>query len=297
MKKRYLILVLIMLISMLTLPVSAAEGEMTYSFDLTANGKDTVEVSPGDIITVTLRLRRTDGDSSYPMHGMQAELRYDASFLEVVDGSGTAYTGVSTSDIALVDGYREYYMNFLSMSGGTQWEADTLIGTVQFKVIGETGVTKITNEDFLVSLPDGSGSYQCEANELLVILTTDCTVKFQSNGGTEVESQKVQFGEKVARPEDPIREGYELVGWFTDIHMSQEWDFENDTVEGNMTLYAKWEKKAGETESSEPTIPGEDSNDDGVIPCWIWWILILLFILLVITLWMQYKHSKREWKR
>ncbi len=296
MKKRYLILALIMLISMLTLPVSAAQGDMTYSFDLTANGKDTVEVSLGDIITVTLRLRRTDADSAYQVHGMQAELRYDASFLELVEGSGTAYTGVNTSDIALVDGHREYYMNFLSMSGSTTWEADTLIGSVQFKVIGESGVTKITNEDFLVSQPDGSGSYKCEANELLVILTTDCTVKFQSNGGTEVESQKVQFGEKVIRPEDPIREGYELVGWFTDIHMSQKWDFENDTVEGNMTLYAKWTEKTENTGPDEPAVPGGDSNDGNQMHCWIWWLLILLLLILLALLYVR-KRIKSSKKR
>lgn len=291
MKKRYLIIILVLLFSMLALPVDAAEGEMTYSFDLTANGKDSVEVSQGDIITVTLRLRRTDADSAYQMHGMQAELRYDASFLELVEGSGTVYTGVNTNDIGLVDGYREYYMNFLSMSGGTQWEADTLIGTVQFKVIGDSGVTKITNEDFLVSLPDGSSSYKCEANELLVILTTDCTVKFQSNGGTEVENQKVQFGEKVTRPEDPIREGYELVGWFTDIHMSQEWDFENDTVEGNMTLYAKWAEKSDNTDSTEPTEPDTEDESECNFP---WWILVLIIILSILAYYWSKKRKERR---
>ncbi len=295
MKKLSIALILSLLLSMLVIPAMAVEADMTYSFELSVNGKDTVEVSTGDIITLTLKLRRTDAAQAYSMHGMQAELRYDSSFLQLVDGSATTYTGVDTNDIALVDGFREFYMNFLSMSGGTKWEAETLIGTVQFKVIGTSGVTKITNEDFLVSLPDGSGSYQCVSNELLIILSTDCTVKFQSNGGTEVESQTIQFGEKITKPAEPQREGYKFAGWYIDIHLSQEWSFDS-TVEGNMTLYAKWEKDDGsEHEPTTPVAPGENKGDG--VPCWLWWILILLILLLAVTLWMKYKHSKKKRRR
>ncbi len=292
MKKRALILVLLMLISLLSLPVVAAEADMTYSFDLTANAEQTVEVAPGEILTVTLRLRRTDDTSAYQMHGMQAELRYDGAFLELVEDTATAYTGVSTSDIGLVDGFREYYMNFVSMGGGTQWEPDTLVGTVQFRVIGTSGVTKITNEDFLVSLPDGSGSYPCEAGELLIVLTTECTVKFQSNGGTEVPSQKVQFGEKILRPEDPTRDGHDFAGWFSDIHMSNAWDFDNDTVEGNLTLYAKWTEKPHETAPSEPITPGRDSNVGNGILYWIGWLLILLLLALLVLRYIRRRMKK-----
>ncbi len=294
MKKLSFVLILSLLISMLVIPAMAAEADMTYSFELSVNGKDTVEVNTGDIITLTLKLRRTDAAQAYSMHGMQAELRYDSSFLQLVGGSATTYPGVDTNDIALVDGFREFYMNFLSMSGGTKWEAETLVGTVQFKVIGTSGVTKITNQDFLVSLPDGSGSYRCVSNELLIILTTDCTVKFQSNGGTEVESQTVQFGEKVTKPEDPQREGYKFVGWYTDIHLSQQWDFES-TAEGNMTLYAKWEKDEGS--AHDPVGPATPGDDGEGVPCWLWWILLLLILLLAIALWMQYKHSRKKQRR
>ena len=69
-------------------------------------------------------------------------------------------------------------MNYLSMSGGEKWNADTLIGSFQLKVVGESGVTKITNEDYLVSFKDGTGSYSCESNELTIIFSTDCVVTF-----------------------------------------------------------------------------------------------------------------------
>ncbi len=273
MKKGIYILILLLLANVLAVPVAAAEGNPTYAFELSANGQDTLEVSQGDVVTVTLRLHRTDAQVPGPVYGMQAELRYDADFLELVEGGSSAYTGVSTTDIALVDNHREYYLNFLSFSGGTPWEADTLVGSMQFRIIGDSGVTRITNEDFLVSLPDGSGSYESTSNELLLILSTDCTVQFQTNGGTALEPVTAIFGELLPKPADPIREGYHLVGWYRDIHLTEAWNFEEDTVQGNMTLYAKWE--AGAPVSAEPEV----NLLLFVVPVLVIAVLILLLLL------------------
>lgn len=234
----YLIIILFCLTMCIAVPVSAHEKE--FSFELSVDGKNEVEVKNGDIITVSLRLKR-DGDTNpYAMYAMQDEIRYDSTFFELVEGSENLNLGVETMDIAMVDRYREFYMNYLSMSGGTQWDADTLVGSFQLKIIGDSGVSKITNQDFLVSLQDGSGSYLCDANELTVILSTECVVRFMTNGGSEIEDQIVQYGEKMKYPKDPKRKGYKLEGWYTDINLTNEWDFENDVVYSNMSLYAKW---------------------------------------------------------
>jgi len=181
----------------------------------------------------------------------------------------------------MVDRYREFYMNYLSMGGGEKWNADTLLGSFQLKVTGDSGVTKITSEDYLVSFKDGSGSYPCEANDLTIILSTDCVVTFRTNGGSELEDITVQFGEKIPRPEDLKREGYELEGWYTDIHLTEEWDFDEDMVEGNMSLYAKW------TEAMEGTaVQGTGAET----VCW-WWILLLIIVILILF-WI-YKRRKR----
>ena len=68
------------------------------------------------------------------------------------------------------------------------------------------------------------------------------TVEFNSNGGTEVESQKVQEGSKVTKPTDPTRSNYTFAGWYSDAALEDAFDFENDTITANTTLYAKWEK-------------------------------------------------------
>ena len=286
-----IIIVFILLISYRLSVAATAEGATgsgsaapSFLFELSVDGKDTKEVEPGDVITVVLRLKRSDADHPYTMYAMQDEIRYDSTFLELVEGSAMLGKGIASTDIAMVDRYREFYMNYLSMSGGEQWNEDTLIGSFQLKVTGDSGVTKITSEDYLVSLQDGSGSFPCEANELTIILSTDCVVTFRTNGGSELEDITVQFGEKIPRPEEPVRECYELEGWYTDIHLMEMWDFDEDTVEGNMSLYAKW------VESAEGT--AAQGLGKGHM-CW-WWIILLILLLLLLVYIRYKKHFAQE---
>ena len=66
------------------------------------------------------------------------------------------------------------------------------------------------------------------------------TVTFDARGGSDVEIQTVQYGEAVAAPDDPTREGYAFTGWYADEACSEQWDFSARTVTDNMTLYAGW---------------------------------------------------------
>jgi len=63
-------------------------------------------------------------------------------------------------------------------------------------------------------------------------------VSYDSNGGTAVESETVEAGAKATEPTPPTKEGFTFDGWYTSA--IEEWDFATDTVESNMTLYAKW---------------------------------------------------------
>ena len=68
------------------------------------------------------------------------------------------------------------------------------------------------------------------------------TVKFDSQGGSEVPGAPTKKGETVKRPPDPTRDGYTFGGWYKDKECKDEnvWDFETDTVTKETTLYAKW---------------------------------------------------------
>jgi len=68
------------------------------------------------------------------------------------------------------------------------------------------------------------------------------TITFDSQGGNEIDSQRLKHGEYAARPEVPEKPGYVLAGWVTslDESLAEEWDFVVDTIEDDLTLYAVW---------------------------------------------------------
>lgn len=247
MKKVLSMLLVLCLLVLLPMTTAAAESDMSFAVELSVDGKDSKQVETGDIITVVVKLKRTDASEPYTMYAMQNEIRYDSEFFELVEGSTILNQGVVTNDIAMVDRYRELYMNFLSMGGGTQWKADTMVGSFQLLVTGTHGTTRITNQDYLVSTQDGSQSYDCQAQDVTIVLSSDCVVTFDTNGGTEVPETVVEYGKLMAAPADPVKDGYYLEGWYKDIHLTEKWDFEQDTVESNMTLYAKWAEGVPET--------------------------------------------------
>ncbi|CAM4218587.1 InlB B-repeat-containing protein [Erysipelothrix aquatica] len=66
-------------------------------------------------------------------------------------------------------------------------------------------------------------------------------VMFESYGGTPVATiEDINHGEKVPQPADPIREGYQFVGWYHDDTLTQKWDFETELLTKDTTLHAKW---------------------------------------------------------
>ncbi len=79
-------------------------------------------------------------------------------------------------------------------------------------------------------------------------------VEFEENGGSEVENQNVKFDDKVITPTIPTKEGYTFVGWYLDVEITSEFDFENMKMPNhNITLYAKYEKIDNNIETSPAT--------------------------------------------
>lgn len=71
---------------------------------------------------------------------------------------------------------------------------------------------------------------------------------------TKNQVVEVADGETVARPADPVCEGWTFLGWYTDTQLTQEFDF-STPVTADMTLYAKWQQNVEQ--------PGEGTTDDG----------------------------------
>jgi len=66
------------------------------------------------------------------------------------------------------------------------------------------------------------------------------TIRFESNGGSTVNSQRVYYGSRATRPNDPTKEGYTFAGWYIDAGFTMPFDF-NTPITRDITLYAKWE--------------------------------------------------------
>ncbi len=247
----------------------AVDESRSFDFSLTADGGSEKRAAAGDIVTVTLTLRRSDAAEEYDMYAVQDEILYDNTFFELVpDSAMTASAGVVTGDHDRGDGLRAFYMNFVSLSGGEAWKAGTVVGSFQLRVIGTAGASVIRNSSYKVSTQDGQDSYAATAQDLTVSVSDDCIVRFESNGGSEVPDQCVLLGGKVKRPDDPGKEGFWLEGWYSDRELLDEWDFDEDTVSGNMTLYAKWTTEA----------PARTINWQRIVPA----VLLLVILLLVV---------------
>ncbi|MCD8004010.1 MAG: InlB B-repeat-containing protein, partial [Clostridia bacterium] len=66
--------------------------------------------------------------------------------------------------------------------------------------------------------------------------TVTYTVTFDSNGGSSVDAQSVNYGLTATEPTDPTRTGYTFDGWYLD---GEKYDFDT-VVTGDVTLTAEW---------------------------------------------------------
>ncbi|MFD2115593.1 InlB B-repeat-containing protein [Paenibacillus yanchengensis] len=78
--------------------------------------------------------------------------------------------------------------------------------------------------------------------------TEQFTVTFESNGGSKVDTKTVYSGSKIAEPATPTKKDHKFLGWYKDAGFGEVWDFANDTVDADITLYAKWEEDTTPTE-------------------------------------------------
>ena len=66
------------------------------------------------------------------------------------------------------------------------------------------------------------------------------TVTFNSNGGSSVEPF-ISYDGNVMEPTEPTKDGFTFAGWFEDEALTDEFLFDSEIVNGDTTLYAKWD--------------------------------------------------------
>lgn len=108
----------------------------------------------------------------------------------------------------------------------------------------------------------GTSLMACSSNKL--------EVSFDSMGGSQVESVKVEDGKTISIP-DVTREGYVLEGWYTSLDdgetLNEKWLFDSDTVTKDVTLYAKWDIEGFVFDQETGSITGYNGEvRDVIIP-------------------------------
>jgi len=95
-----------------------------------------------------------------------------------------------------------------------------------FKLIGVVGATATNSAN--------SGIITAEFQAIPTF-----TVDFNSNDGSEIDSiSNILRGETINKPADPTKGIWTFEGWYKDDDV--EWNFNEDTVTDNITLFAKW---------------------------------------------------------
>jgi uncharacterized repeat protein (TIGR02543 family) len=73
---------------------------------------------------------------------------------------------------------------------------------------------------------------------------TKYPVHFDTGGGSKIADIELAWGTLITDLQvTPEREGYKFIGWYADENRATEWDFENNFISGETTLYAGWEAK------------------------------------------------------
>ncbi len=96
-------------------------------------------------------------------------------------------------------------------------------------------------------------------------------VRFETNGATAIDKQRIAKGTKATEPDDPTKTGYTFYGWHLDKNCNEDGyvgdEFDFDTaVNESITLYAKWVKHtdARTERPAEEEVDDYDPEDDTV---------------------------------
>ena len=106
-----------------------------------------------------------------------------------------------------------------------------------------TGDLKAAGEYEYQITPAEAANYAFEYKYNNFVISEEYTIHFVTNGGTALQPVKKLLYDTISSEEShTTRDGYTLAGWYTDSAFTKPWMPEDDLIEGNMTLYAKWVK-------------------------------------------------------
>lgn len=182
------------------------------------------------------------------------------------DGEELGFESKSTPLVSTRDG--ETYVYFTLNGAKGNWPNYTTGGGVYMYRLGDAEATEVfvpsseyANYCMASVVCDEYGNlyYTNDSGHLFCVKSQAHRVKFNSQGGSSVKDQTPASGSTVSKPADPTREGYTFGGWYTDEACTEAYDF-SSPVAADMTLYAKWVKKAADNNGGSGNNAGSNGN-------------------------------------
>ena len=230
-----------------------------------------------------------DYNTDVMVEGMGTSFRYGHTFVgwnTDPDGNGIHYNfgetlRIGTADVTL---YAQWQINSYTISYDGNMHTDGSVPAsvtqhydTDMTVAENTGGLTRTGHTFLGwnTEPNGLGT-DYNVGQTLRILDSDVlyakwqpidySVNFVSNGGSEVDSQTVTFGQLVNQPADPARIGHTFSGWYSDSGLTTPYSFTSTMGASNLTLYAKWTANSYNVAydgngSTAGSVPGGSSHE------------------------------------
>lgn len=134
-----------------------------------------------------------------------------------------------------------------SEGGAVPTDSGSYANGATVTVLGNTGSLTRTGYTFAgwSTLANGGTDYgatfSISGNTMLYAKWTinTYTVSFNSNGGSAVSNQTVNYNAQASTPTTPTRAGYAFAGWYSDVGLNTAFNF-TSAITGAITLYAKW---------------------------------------------------------
>lgn len=205
------------------------------------------------------------------------------------DGSGTAYADSARGNLSSTAGdtvtlYAQWTVNNFTVTFDSDGGSEVAAQSVAYggKVTKPDAPTKegYVFDKWIVKASDATsannGTTETEWNFENDTISADTTliakwkivaftVTFDSDGGSEVAAQSVNRGEKVTKPDSPTKKGYTFDKWVVkDAEKVSAWDFDNDTVTSDITLYATWNGDWNDSDSRQGLKEGYTDISDGI---------------------------------
>lgn len=176
-----------------------------------------------------------------------ADCTQSYDFATPVTGPVTLYAGWDIEVCTVIISVNDGGWGFVSQSSvdvpyETEYSVDGNVLT-----IGTTEITATPTDDDVQwaygfggwSVQSGTVDGDMEITALFTRTAQQYTVTFDSQGGSTVESQLVDYNSFAVEPEAPVLEHYDFTGWYADADCTQPYDFATP-VTGSVTLYAGW---------------------------------------------------------